>query len=292
MLIKDAKILVFDVETTGLDTKEARVVEFGAAIREPGEVTRRRLVINPGVPIPSEASRVHRITDDKVKDCPTFKEAWPRIEPYFEDRVACGYNAVGYDAPLVNAELHRHGFEFRIDPRAVLDVIIFVHYHLRHLRRRNLSSMCERYGIKPVGGRAHSAAVDCQMTLELLYALVDDKVVPERLDDAMRQQEELRPKTDAEYEKYSHWIFHDRKTGRLRIGAGQHCGKLMTEAPKTFYGWALKKMQDLTPETKRLFQAGEAGRIADEEMQDGLPGLDLEEAKDPEGEWGGSGRKP
>lgn len=264
--IKDAKVLTFDVETTGLDVNVARVVEFGGVLYAGGEMTRRRTIINPGVPIPFEASRVHGITDDVVVGKKTFAEAWPRIEPWFDDVLACGYNATRYDAPLLNAELERHGFSFRFDVDAILDVMVFVNYALRGERHRNLGATCLRYGIKPEGGKAHSAAVDCQMTTRLLLAMVDAGVIPDTVEAAMTAQRHMSKIVEADYERYGVWVYTDRETGVLRIGAGQHCGKPLTDVSKEYFAWLLRRMHDLPSDTKRLFAAGAQGRVADEQM--------------------------
>ncbi len=68
MRIVDEKLVVFDLETTGIDIGESRVVEFGAAVYEDGRWSRRRTRVNPGIPIPKEASEVHGIDDAAVAE--------------------------------------------------------------------------------------------------------------------------------------------------------------------------------------------------------------------------------
>ena len=68
-------IIFFDLETTGIDTARDRIVEISMIkIMPDGEEITRTRRLNPGMPIPPEATAVHGITDDDVKDCPTFAQ--------------------------------------------------------------------------------------------------------------------------------------------------------------------------------------------------------------------------
>ena len=186
MLIKESELIVFDIETTGLDTEKDRVVEFGAAlVSGSGEITRRRLLINPGVHIPEEVEKIHGISNEMVLDKPGFPGAWERIQPYFSGRVAVGYNTIRYDSLIVAAELKRHGIDFEL-PR-VLDVMVFVGWHLRHMKGKSLVNMCKLHGISPENGLAHSAAVDSEMTAKLLMAMLGKGTIPDTVEVAFAE---------------------------------------------------------------------------------------------------------
>jgi DNA polymerase III subunit epsilon len=253
--------LVFDTETTGIDTTEARVVELGAAYFERGLfVEARRMLVNPGVPIPVEASRIHGIADGDVAEKPTFAEVGSRFVAHLEGRARggepphlAGYNAVSYDVPLLNNELARHGIVHRVDPSRVHDPIIFIRYHLRHLRRRDLASACEELGVTLE--RAHSAAADAKATGEVLFRLVERGLVPDGVEAALATQDELRRALEAEWDEFGYWLYRDREEGFLRIGAGKHCGLPLEIVEPGYLDFVLGKSDDMTEAARAAFEA-------------------------------------
>jgi DNA polymerase III epsilon subunit-like protein len=267
MLIRESELIVFDTETTGLDIEKDRVVEFAAAlVSGSGEITRRRLLINPGVHIPEEVEKVHGISNEMVADKPGFPDAWARIQPYFSERVAVGFNAIRYDSLIVAAELKRHGIDFEL-PR-VLDVAIFVQWHLRHMRGKSLVNMCDLHGISPERGRAHSAAVDSEMTAKLLIAMIGKGTIPDTVEVAFAEQERLRPVIQNEYDRWGNWAFRDRKTGRLKLGAGKSCGIPIGDTPKGLCNWILN-LPNITEEARALIERVRDGKFSD--LQKELP---------------------
>ncbi|KAJ1456414.1 ribonuclease H-like domain-containing protein [Pelagophyceae sp. CCMP2097] len=118
--ISESLILSFDTETTGIDTAESRVVELGAVyFRGASRIGPQRRMF-----------AVHGISDATVASSPSFLEVGPRFVQHLirgpdveqpEPPLLLGYNAVGYDAPLLNAEFARHCIHFAIDAERVLD---------------------------------------------------------------------------------------------------------------------------------------------------------------------------
>lgn len=92
------------------------------------------MLVNPGVPIPEEASAVHGIHDTDVTGMPDFGVVGPRFIRHLDGTasdsglppVLCGFNAVAFDVPLINAEFARHGIAYSIDPKRVVDPSIWV----------------------------------------------------------------------------------------------------------------------------------------------------------------------
>lgn len=117
MKLTEARILVFDTETTGPDPDTCRIVELGAvAVRGRSIQERLHTYVNPGCPIPPETTEVHGITDAQVADAPTFAGLLDRAVARFSAfPLLVGYNALHFDAPLVNAELERVHSGFRLD---------------------------------------------------------------------------------------------------------------------------------------------------------------------------------
>lgn len=275
MLVKEARLAVFDVETTGIDTNESRVVEIGAAFRDSGRWTRRRSRMDPGVPIPKEASAVHGIDDESVAGLFRFPEIWPKFMASVDGHVLSGYNVLRYDIPLLAAEVRRHGCAQELTGDGVIDVMVFVNWHLRGAGRK-LTEVAGRYGITPVGGQAHSAAVDCQMTGELLLAMVDGGLIPNTVEEAVREQARVFPIIESEYTRYGTFLYRDRKTNRLRLGAGKYIGELLADVPRSYLQFVVSRFTDLRPDTLSALKSAAEGSLV-EEMQDRLPGVSLDD---------------
>ena len=80
----DRPLVVFDIESTGVNARQDRIIELAAIRVEPdGTETEKCWLLNPGVPIPPETTAIHGITDDIVKNCPTFADAAAEIEAFF-----------------------------------------------------------------------------------------------------------------------------------------------------------------------------------------------------------------
>jgi DNA polymerase III epsilon subunit len=119
--LTNVTFVVFDTETTGLRTTTDRVVEIGAVRIVGGvETGRKTWRINPGIPIPPEATRVHGITDAMVAKCPPFREVFPEVAAFFGNAVLVAHNA-RYDVRIVSAELARNGLS--MPTNAVLDTL-------------------------------------------------------------------------------------------------------------------------------------------------------------------------
>jgi DNA polymerase III epsilon subunit family exonuclease len=257
--LPEARFLVIDTETTGVDVTQDRVVELGAVYFEAGrrgEV--RRMRINPERPIPKEASEIHGIYDEHVRHKPTFAQIAARFCAHVDGSALggappwlVGYNATGFDVPLINAELVRAGLAPAIDAAEVLDLMLFVRWHHRHLRSRSLTSICQHYGI-PLS-QAHSAAADAEATGRLLLLLCAEGLVPESIDEALIEQARLRRRLEDEWGRYSYWLYHDRRDGYLRMGAGRHCGEPLDEMEPDYLLSLLERIPDLPAPVREIF---------------------------------------
>ncbi len=106
-------IIYFDAETTGVDTEVDRIVELACIKyfpdgRKPEEKT---IVVNPGIPIPKEASDVHGITDEMVKDKPFFSQYAKSLRAWFQDCDLAGFNSDNFDVNLLSSEFVRAELE-------------------------------------------------------------------------------------------------------------------------------------------------------------------------------------
>ena len=90
----EKSIIYFDIESTGVETETARIVELACIKYNPdGTQEEKTVLVNPGVLIPLEASEVHGITDEMVKDLPTFKKYAQAIRNWFKDCDLAGFNS-------------------------------------------------------------------------------------------------------------------------------------------------------------------------------------------------------
>ena len=252
---------VFDTETTGVDALLDRVVELGAVSFAGGKrVDERRMRLNPGQPIPPGASAIHGISDRDVAGKPPFAEVAERFAMYLDGRMhggvlpwLAGYNATGFDVPLLNAEFARVGSSYRIDEGRVVDPMLFVRWHLRHLRSRSLENICAHFGID--AGRSHSALDDARATATLLFRLIDEGIIPKDVHAALQKQAVLKPQLEAEWKAFSYWLYHDRSDGRLRLGAGSYIGTALTDASPDYLRSLLSKVGDLPERVRVTFLA-------------------------------------
>lgn len=257
MRIFDGRMLVLDTETTGTDPATARVVELGAVLIEAGRPVRRmRSLINPGGPIPEECTKVHGISDADVAEAPPFEDLAGRLVDLLEwvDATA-GYNGVGYDSRVLAEELWRA--MVYPPPRQLvermLDPLVFVRQHLRHLRERKLGAIAEHFGVRL--DEAHTAVADALATAEVIREMVGAGLIPDDLDEALRLQAKFAAFHAVESEEWSFWFYEDRMCpGLIRIGCGKHCG-LELDAVEPGYARAiLAKVDDLPDRVRAEFE--------------------------------------
>lgn len=159
-------LAVFDLETTGLDVERDRIVEIAIVKMFPDGRRERYLQrVNPGVPIPPEAARVHGIRDEDVASAPGFSEIAAEVEHLLEGADLAGFNAARFDLPLLAAEFARAGRTLPLDGRAVLDAALIFH----RKEPRHLAAALRFYCGRDLAG-AHSADADAEACLDILEA--------------------------------------------------------------------------------------------------------------------------
>jgi DNA polymerase-3 subunit epsilon len=162
-------IAFIDLETTGVNISNDRIVEI-AIIKVLPDDTRqvKRKLINPLMPIPAGASDVHGITDEMVKDAPSFKQVANELKQFLDNCDLGGYNSNRFDVPMLIEEFLRAGVAFSVDGRKLVDVQKVFHM----MEQRTLSAAYKFYCNKVLDG-AHSAEVDATATWEVLEAQID-----------------------------------------------------------------------------------------------------------------------
>lgn len=159
-------LVVFDIESTGVSPRKDRIIELAAIKLMPdGEEISKCWLMNPGIPIPPETTAIHGISDEIVKDCPTFADKAEEIFEFFRGCDLSGFNADRFDIPCLEEEFARVGMAFAPSARKHVDVQRI--YHKKE--PRDLSAAVRFYLGRNHDG-AHGAEADTRATLEVLKA--------------------------------------------------------------------------------------------------------------------------
>src|ERR1700753_2361107 len=168
MLQLTRPLAIIDLETTGINLGSDRIVEIAIVkIMQDGKKTIKRKLINPEMPIPSVSTDIHGITNEMVKDAPTFRQVANELTQYLDNCDLAGYNSNRFDIPLLVEEFLRIGMEFEGKGRKLLDVQKIFHM----MEQRTLGAAYRFYCTKELEG-AHGAEVDAAATWEVLVAQV------------------------------------------------------------------------------------------------------------------------
>ena len=180
MLSMHRALVVFDIESTGVTPRKDRIIELAAIKVFPdGTEESKCWLLNPGVHIPEETTQIHGISDEIVKDCPTFKEKAGEIFEFFRDADLAGFNSDRFDIPCLEAEFERAGYAFAASSRKHVDVIKIYH----KMFPRDLSAAVREYLGREHEG-AHGAEADTRATLDVLKAQLERHAgaLPESVD--------------------------------------------------------------------------------------------------------------
>lgn len=172
LLPLDRPLVVFDLETTGLSTAEDKILEIAyEKILPTGEIIANVHRMNPGRPIPPEASAINGIYDADVAEAPSFAKLSYELWNMFDGADVSGFNIVGFDLPFLKAEFARVGKNFDFSSKKIIDVKVL--YHGKEARDmfapRNLTAAYKLYCSKD-HTTAHTGAGDVRVTVEILEA--------------------------------------------------------------------------------------------------------------------------
>lgn len=162
-------LAVIDLETTGTNLGTDRIIEIAIVklLQDGTQVVKRRLV-NPQMPIPKAVTELHGITDEMVKDAPTFKQIAHELKQVLDGCDLAGYNSNRFDIPMLVEEFLRAEVDFDLRNRKLVDVQKIFHL----MEQRTLSAAYKFYCNKN-HENAHSAEADALATLEILNAQLD-----------------------------------------------------------------------------------------------------------------------
>lgn len=240
-------LVFFDLETTGLDLKNDHIVQFAFLRVNPDRTQDEwQELVNPGVPIPPEASRVHNITDEMVADKPFLKDFAPLIIEFLKNCDLSGFNIARFDVPFLQSEMDRLGFPLDLKDAKLVDAQIIYHKN----EPRDLTAAYRFY----CGGDhvdAHDAMGDVRVTLDIL--------------DAQLKKYNSIPKTTHGLHKYcaprtdNRFVTSDRKFmwkgNQAVLSFGKHKGQslqFLVENERDYLIWM--QNGDFSDETKSVIE--------------------------------------
>ena len=225
-------IVFFDLETTGVDTAKDRIVEISMVkVMPDGEEIIKTRRINPQMHIPEDATAVHGITDEDVKDAPTFAQIAKSLYQFIEGCDFGGFNSNRFDLPMLVEEFLRANVDVDFKKRKFIDVQNIFH----KMEQRTLVAAYKFYCDKELDG-AHSAEADTKATYEVLKAQLDR--YPELQNDIAALAEFS---TRGETADYAGRIIYNEK-GEEVFNFGKYKGMSVSEVFRkepSYYAWMM-----------------------------------------------------
>lgn len=178
-------LVVFDLETTGLDLVNDRIIQISYIKVSPndaeGEEQRKSLFVNPGISIPLVVQELTGITDEMVKDAPTFKQLAKSLADTFTGCDFAGYNSNRFDIPMLAEEFLRAGIDFDFSKSRLIDAQSIFYKR----EPRTLAAAYKFYTGRKMEEdfRAHRADEDTEATYRVLQGQLD-KYNPETVEEA------------------------------------------------------------------------------------------------------------
>ena len=162
-------LAVIDLECTGMNLSTDRIVEIAIVkILPDGKKMVKRKLINPEIPIPPSISEIHGITDDMVKDAPTFRQVANEIRQFIDNADLAGYNSNRFDIPMLVEEFLRASLDLDFRNRKLIDVQKIFHM----MEQRTLTAAYKFYCNGNLDN-AHSAEADATATWEVLQSQIE-----------------------------------------------------------------------------------------------------------------------
>ena len=160
--------VVFDIETTGLSSRNDKITEIGAVKIKDGIITDRfSQLINPEKEIPQVVVELTGISNSLVENEPTIEKVIPEFYEFAKDAVLVAHNAK-FDISFIRREYKNNNIEFN---HPILDTLVLARATMTHMKRFNLGTLCKNLGVSLVG--AHRAVNDAEATAEVFIKLVE-----------------------------------------------------------------------------------------------------------------------
>lgn len=233
MLQLSRPIAFIDLETTGVSLSTDRIVEIAIIkVLPDGSRQTKRKLLNPQIPIPKASSDIHGITDEMVKDAPTFKQSGNEIKVFIENCDLGGYNSNRFDIPILMEEFLRAGLEVDLTRRRMIDV-----QHIFYTMEPRTLSAAYKFYCEQELTHAHSAEADISATIDVLDAqLIRYNNLGNSVDSILAVIGE-----DKIVDYARRFCFDDK--GNEMFNFGKHKGKLVADvlrAEPQYYDWMMR----------------------------------------------------
>ena len=262
-------LAIFDLEATGLNISKERIVEIAILkINPDGSEERFKSLVNPEMIITEEVIKIHGISNEAVKDAPTFKEISKKVVEFIGEADLAGYNSNKFDIPLLAEELIRVGSNFDLSTRHFVDVQNIFH----KMEQRTLSAAYQFYCQKELID-AHDAMNDTNATWEVLKSQLEkyDSLKP----DISSLSEFSRAGNLKTLDFAGRLVVNENNEGVYNFG--KHKGKTVKEIHETepgYYSWFISPSTDFPLYTKQKLRE-EMEKIKNEHKVEKESSLDL-----------------
>ncbi|MEK6781860.1 MAG: 3'-5' exonuclease [Bacteroidota bacterium] len=244
----------FDLETTGTNITQDRIIEIAVIkILTNGEMHRKTNLVNPTIPIPAESTAIHGVTDEEVKDMPTFKDLAKEYAKFFEGSDLSGFNILKFDVPVLVEEFLRADVEFDYSRKKIIDSQKIFHL----MEKRNLAAAYQFYCHQEMKD-SHTAEADTEACMNVLFAQVEryeNQVVVDSLGKPIgiikNDMEALNSLTASEIIDLAGRMVRNEK-GEAIFNFGKHRLKNVLSVLKSepsYYDWMMNN--DFSLDTKR-----------------------------------------
>lgn len=227
-------LAIFDIEATGLDVSQDRIVEIAILkVASDGSESSYVKRINPEVKISEESIEIHGITEEDIKDAPTFRMIADELAEFIGSADLVGFNSNKFDIPMLAEEFLRVNHSFKVADRKFIDVQNIFH----KMEQRTLVAAYKFYCDKNLEN-AHSADADVKATYEVLKAQVD------RYDELKNDVDflsEFSKHNKNEIVDFAGRIAKDKK-GEIIYNFGKHKGRSIAQVAEEepgYYGWMM-----------------------------------------------------
>lgn len=225
-------LAVIDIEATGMNLSSDKIIEIAIVKIVPdGRKLVKRKLVNPEMPIPAASTEIHGITDEMVRNAPTFKQVANEIRQFIDTADLAGYNSNRFDVPMLVEEFLRNSLDFDMRNRKLIDVQKIFH----QMEQRTLAAAYKFY-CNAALENAHSAEADANATWEVLQSQI-----------------QRYPQLGLTVESILKCIGEENtvdfarrmvlENGREVFNFGKHKGRAVTEVLKAepqYYDWMMK----------------------------------------------------
>lgn len=251
-------LVIFDLETTGLDLVKDRVIQLSyIKVYPDGKEMRGNELVNPEKTIPQEVIQLTGITNEDVKDKPTFKQIATKLCEVFTGSDIAGYNSNHFDVPLLAEEFLRAGIDFDFSKCRLIDVQTIFH----KMERRNLAAAYKFYCGRKMEEdfEAHRADQDTEATYRVLLGELDMYTAEKQEEPERVLQNDMQyladfSKTNDNVDFAGRIIWADVRGRRTEVfNFGKHKGVPVADVLRFdpgYYSWVLGG--DFTYNTKQV----------------------------------------